>query len=191
MIPESLKKLGHWDDKTWNHIEELSNAIESVPNNYVYNCDNGGDGRFHVERVFAYELYYRWKRLLFPNEDIPQDLLLNAELTKHYHTLEHYGFPDLLLHGGYNVNDKQFIICEIKSSRTDPDEQALEKDMKSLRDGINVLSFKCGVFIYLGVDTTYMISRLRNILQEIDFNDRKKIIFVGVDGRNSAQYDIL
>lgn len=183
--------LGSWDNKTWNHIKELSNAIESVPNNYVRNCDKGGDGRFHVERVFAYELYYRWKRLLYPNEDTPQDLLLNAELTKHYYTLEHYGFPDLLLHGGYNVNDKQFIICEIKSSRIKPDESALEKDMKSLRDGINVLLFKCGVFIYLGTDITDMISRLRNILQNIDFNDKKKIIFVGVDGSNTPQYDIL
>ena len=191
MIPDSIKMLGSWDNKTWNHIKELSNAIESVPNNYVRNCDKGGDGRFHVERVFAYELYYRWKRLLYPNEDTPQDLLLNAELTKHYYTLEHYGFPDLLLHGGYNVNDKQFIICEIKSSRIKPDESALEKDMKSLRDGINVLLFKCGVFIYLGTDITDMISRLRNILQNIDFNDKKKIIFVGVDGSNTPQYDIL
>lgn len=191
MIPESFKKLGRWDDRTWNHIVELSNAIESVPNNYVCNCDKGGDGRFHVERVFAYELYYRWKRILFPTEEIPQDLLLNAELTKHYHTLEHYGFPDLLLHGGYNVNDKQFIICEIKSSRTNPDEPALEKDMKSLRDGITVLSFKCGVFIYLGIDVTGMISRLRNILHKIDFNDKKKIILVGIDGDNLPQYYIL
>ncbi len=191
MISDRIKEECGWDNITWSYIQGLSKAIESVPSNYVRNCDKGGDGRFHVERVFAYELYYRWKKLLYSDEEVLTDIMLNAELTKHYYSLEQYGFPDLLLHGGYNVYDKQIIICEIKSSRNQIEDSALEKDMKSLRDGINVLSFKCGVFIYLGVDVSSIILRLRNILRKIDFDDRKKLIFIGVDGRIPCQYVIL
>lgn len=187
MIPEIFKQL--WDKATWHEITVFSHAIESVTKNYIRNCkEEGGDDCFHVERVFAYELYYYWKKQLKDNNS---QLMLNGEITKHYHILEKYGFPDIVLHGGQNDDKNQFIICEIKSSRNTIKDDGLKKDMESLRDGINILQYKCGVFIYLGVDTTYMISRLRIILQEIDFNDRKKIIFVGVDGRNSAQYDIL
>lgn len=190
MIPERLKDEGGWDKITWNYIKGLSEAIESVPKNYICNCDEGGDNRFHVERVFAYELYYRWKKILYPDEGTPQSILLNAELTKHYYSIGDYNFPDLILHGGYNIHDKQFIIGEIKSSRNAIEDSALEKDMKSLCNGLNILSYKCAVFIYLDIDGSLMITRLRDVLHKIDFNYAKKIIFVCVN-KDNCEYSIL
>lgn len=188
MIPENFKRL--WDKATWHEITILSNAIEAVTKNYIRNCkEEGGDDRFHVERVFAYELYYQWKELLKKNDS---KLILNGEITKHYYVLENYGFPDMVLHGGQNDNNNQFIICEIKSSRNTITQDALKKDMTSLLDGINVLLYKCGVFIYLGGDSdTFVNNRLIPILESFENKVKRKIVFVGLNGYETPCYKIL
>ena len=179
MIPEKFKRL--WDKATWHEITIFSNAIEAVTKNYIRNCkEEGGDDRFHVERVFAYELYYQWKDQLKKNDS---KLMLNGEITKHYYVLEKHGFPDMVLHGGQNDDNNQFIIGEIKSSRNTIKDSNLKKDMESLRDGINILQFKCGVFIYLGDDSEIFISRLEHILDCFDNKVDGIILFVGINGR--------
>jgi len=187
MIPEKYKN--NWDKATWHEITIFSNSVEAVNKHFIRNCkEEGGDDCFHVERVFAYELYYKWKKLLEANES---QLMLNGEITKHYYVLEKYGFPDMVLHGGQNDNKNQFIICEIKSSRNTIADGALKKDMESLRDGINVLSYKCGVFIYLGDDSDAFVSRLTPILDKFENKVNGKILFVGVNGYKEPYYTVL
>ena len=74
--------------------------------------------------------------------------MLNAELTKHYDKLNRYKFPDLVLHGNYANREKQYLICEIKSSRNQIKGNALKKDMESLYGGVIELGYHCGIFIF-------------------------------------------
>lgn len=178
MIPETIRQP-HWNnDVDWLYIQGLSKAIESVPINYIRECSR--KRKFHLERIFSYELYYRWSRLLERKQENPEHLFLNAELVKHYDEMRDYKFPDLVLHGDYINREKQYIICEIKSSRNQITEDALKKDLESLQNGIWRLLYKCGVFIYLGNNSTKMVSRLRTILQTFE-NYVGNIIFIGVN----------
>jgi len=178
MISERIKIEGGWDDLTWKYIQGFSSALELVPIYYIYNED---EKTFHLEHVFAYELYYRWKVILSNYIDNPEALMLNAELTKHYHEIERYKFPDMVLHGNYSKEDKQFVICEIKSTKNRIEDEYLIKDMESLKRGIRDLHYKCGLFIYLGNNFQYMIEKLRGILSSFDNPIGRKIIFVGVN----------
>lgn len=104
-----------WSDTDWLYIQRLTKAIDDVPNSYIR--DKNGKGKFHLERVFSYELYYRWTKMLHHKSENPEKLFLNAELTKHYDDKKDCKFPDMVRHGDFTNCEKQFIICEIKSSR--------------------------------------------------------------------------
>ena len=190
MISEKLRH-DNWSEVDWHYIKGLSDAIEKVQRKYV--CITKDDQLFHLEHVFAYELYYKWRGVLRRKGGNPQKLILNGELSKHYCKTSCYRFPDLVLHKQYEKSkddENQFVICEIKSSRHRITTKALEKDVKSLFGGITDLSYKCGVFIYLGIDFKHIIHRMREIIRKLELNTEKRIIFVGVDG-NEYQYEIL
>ncbi|MBO4891065.1 MAG: hypothetical protein J5502_00515 [Prevotella sp.] len=190
MIPSSLKQEC-WSDDDWFYICGLSKAIEKVNRKYI--CVHKDEKVFHLEHVFAYELYCKWKGVLSRRGGNPQKLLLNGELTKHYCKPDIYRFPDLVLHKNYerkDMNGYQCIICEIKSSRHSITTNALRKDILSLYDGITDLSYKCGVFIFLGEKIKRMITRLRKIIQILGIDTGKKFLFIGTDG-NNCYYEIL
>ena len=170
MILENYKQQC-WSDTDWLYIQGLTKAIEDMSILYIRNNEED-DKRFHVEHVFAYELYHLWKDVL--KKENPNSLMLNGELTKHYYCLENY----------------QCIICEIKSSRNHVNNDALMKDMKSLKAGIESLGYKCGVFIYLGDDTLCMISKIKQILTMLEFITQKRVLFVGINGEKTV-YEII
>ncbi|MCH5310700.1 MAG: hypothetical protein J1E57_01880 [Prevotella sp.] len=186
MIPDRIRQHD-WNNLDWHYIQGLSKAVEAVREEYIYEKKE----RYHIERVFAYELYYNWKTILSEESENPEKLLLNGELTKHYYN-EKYGFPDMVLHGDYTKNDKQFIICEIKSSRNSIEYDKLIKDLKSLAFGIKELHYHCGVFVYLGVDIDPMLDKLRCILQSKELRQivENKILFIGIDGK-TPHYELL
>lgn len=192
MIPDSIRQHD-WNDLDWRYIQGLSKAVEAVRKEYIYENEE----RCHLERVFAYELYYCWKMILAEESENPENLLLNGELSKHYYIKKKYGFPDMVLHGDYTNRDKQFIICEIKSSRNKITKKYLKKDIRSLIYGIYELDYKCATFIYFGNANKWksMIKRLREELnkelpKEWREKCKKKIIFIGVDGKTS-HYELL
>lgn len=186
MIPKSISHK-EWKALDKLSIQGLSRAIESVSKDYVYDEETK---RFHLEHVFAYELYHKWRELL--NQENPKNLRLNAELSKHYNEEEEYRFPDMVLHGGHNNYKHQIIVCEIKSSRHRITTKALKKDINSLEKCINGLYYHCGVFIYLGYTKNMqkMIGRLRPLLSD---KSNKKIIFIGVNEVNGdiPHYELL
>lgn len=178
MITENYRQE-FWSDTDWVYIQGLSEAIEKVPTNYIRECND--KKRFHLERVFSYELYYRWSRLLNNSKKNPEKVFLNAELVKHYDHSKQYKFPDMVLHGDYTNCEKQFIICEIKSSRNQIDNDSLKKDVESLFEGVKGLSYHCAVFIYLGDRVNNIISKLRNYLQVYENYERGRYLFIGVN----------
>jgi hypothetical protein len=186
MIPENLKN-NHWNKTDWIYIQGLSKAIEKVPANYIR---EEGNGKFHLERVFSYELYYRWSRLLNKRNNNPEKVFLNAELVKHYDNRKQFKFPDMVLHGDYTNREKQFIICEIKSSRNQIDNNSLRKDVESLYEGVTGLSYHCAVFIYLGDRVNIIISKLRGYLHAYENYEVGRYLFIGVSG-GSSNYEIL
>jgi hypothetical protein len=190
MIPDSLKQHC-WDDNDWFYICSLSKAIEAVNRKYI--CVLKDEKIFHLEHVFAYELYSKWKGVLSRRGGNPQKLLLNGELIKHYCRMSSFRFPDLVLHKNYEkkvLNSYQCIICEIKSSRHNISTKALRKDIISLYGGTTELSYKCGVFIFLGDNASKMVTRLRRNIQILGIDTEKKIIFMGIDGKK-YHYEIL
>lgn len=187
MIPNECRQQC-WTDTDWLYIQVLSEAIENVPKEYIQECN--GKRRFHLERVFSYELYYRWTKLLNNRDNNPDKVFLNAELVKHYDNSKQYKFPDMVLHGSYDKRDKQFIICEIKSSRNQIKDSSLKKDLASLYEGVKSLGYHCGVFIYLGNRMNSIISKLRDYLDATGNKDEGKYLFIGVNCGN-PHYEIL
>lgn len=187
MIEDNLRQPC-WNDTDWLYVQVLSSAIESVRPKYVRECI--GKRKFHLERVFSYELYYKWQRLLTHKKNNPEKLMLNAELTKHYDKLNRYKFPDLVLHGNYANREKQYLICEIKSSRNQIKGNALKKDVESLYGGVIELGYHCGIFIYLGSKVTNIVSRIRNVLHDFANYEEGRYLFIGVNGI-APHYEIL
>ncbi len=187
MIPENCRTQC-WSDTDWVYIQGLSQAIENVPKEYIRECS--GKRRFHLERVFSYELYYRWTKLLNNRSKNPEKVFLNAELVKHYDNSKQFKFPDMVLHGSYENRDKQFIICEIKTSRNQINDNSLKKDVESLYEGVRGLGYHCAVFIYLGNRVNNIISRLRGYLHDNENYEDGKYLFIGVSC-GAPHYEIL
>ena len=177
-----------WTDTDWIYIQGLTKAIDNVPKKYIRECDD--KMRFHLERVFSYELYYRWSKLLNHRNENPEKLMLNAELSKHYYEMNNFKFPDMVLHGNYAGKNKQFIICEIKSSRYQIQDKSLKKDVESLYKGVHELHYHCGVFIYLGDYVNNIINKLRHHLMSFTNAEEGKFLFIGVNC-GASYYEIL
>ena len=177
-----------WTDTDWVYIQGLSEAIDNVPINYIRECNE--KKQFHLERVFSYELYYRWSRLLNNRNKNPEKVFLNAELVKHYDNSKQFKFPDMVLHGDYTNREKQFIICEIKSSRNQIDNDSLRKDVESLYEGVKGLSYHCAVFICLGDRLNNIISKLRAYLRAYENYEEGRYLFIGVSC-GASYYEIL
>ena len=141
MIDDSLK-LESWDETDWQYIQGLSQSVESVKRQYIRDLRDEKK-KYHIERIFSYELYHKWSQKLYRVANNPSKLFLNAELTKHYDHKE--TFPDFVLHGDYTNRNKQFIICEVKSSRNYVNDNALKKDLKTLGGGWNI---KVGISLW-------------------------------------------
>ena len=184
MIDDSLLLL--WSEPDSTYIKGLSESIESISQEYIWDKDNK---KYHIERVFSYELYHKWRQILKKGKSNPENLMLNAELTKHYDDKDNK-FPDMVLHGDYTDHSKQFIICEIKSSRNYVNYNSLRKDIKSLSDGIIKLGYHCGAFIYLGGKKSQIHKRIIKIMNELKLFDIG-ILLVKVVKSRDAKYSFL
>lgn len=92
----------------------------------------------HLERVFEYELYCQWSKILkreklFGNSKF----VLNAEINKNTNYFGHVGegmiYPDMVFHHSQGDNKNQGIVCEIKRKGG--------FNLKSIRDDIEKLDF--------------------------------------------------
>lgn len=183
-------RLPIWDDTDWTYIKGLSRALESISQKYIYDTDKK---KYHIERIFSYELYHKWSNFLRKKNANPEKLMLNAELSKHYDEVNDVKFPDLVLHGDFTNTKKQYIICEIKSSRNYVPDDALEKDIESLLNGMNKLGYHCGIFVYLGGEKSVIVKRLREIVRDrkLDYNPSKQIIVAKVVNYRNIRYVLL
>lgn len=185
-----------WDDVKWKHnisclrfdkeknlvelhLRLLMEAIDNVKTQYMtYSLDglpipdeyrNNGLIK-HTERVFAYELYYQWSKLIDKrtwviNAEIRKDLEFFSDNIKKSNEIKmndvnsdkrSWNFPDLVLHKGQNKNG-QMIACEIK--RIDRLNVDFVKDIETLywltrsdiigNSGKGIEPYRSGVFLLL------------------------------------------
>ncbi len=124
-----LRQRGKKKDK--QYFNYLFRAIALVDKKFisydVYNADlKSLETAYHLERVFAYELYRQWANIL--SCECHDKYILNAELDKivketiSYHNPKKKEavtmFPDLVMHGGQGNVSHQKMICEIKRNKT-------------------------------------------------------------------------
>lgn len=153
----------------------------------------------HLERVFAYELYHQWSKILkreklFSNTKF----VLNAEINKNTNYFGHVGegvkFPDMVLHHSQGDNKGQGIICEIKRKEG--------FNLKSFRDDIEKLEcflqedsnyrFAIGAFILVGDKINKIYDKvaslrksmigIRNTTKTVE--TQKRIVCIAYNGKN-------
>lgn len=153
----------------------------------------------HLERVFAYELYHQWSKILKREKLFgPTKFVLNAEINKNTNYFGHVGegvkYPDMVLHHNQGDNKNQGIVCEIKRKGG--------FNLKSFRDDIEKLDcfmqeesnyrFAIGTFILVGdkIDEIYnkvaslkksMIG-LRSTTKTVEI--QKRIVCIAYNGNN-------
>ncbi len=139
---------------------------------YYASCVNE-ESLSHVERVFAYELYYQWSKIIGRRKWV-----LNGEAGKYLQwfyknrneTDIKQKYPDLVqyrLNG--NDEDSHMIVCEIKREKNVA--EGLQEDILKLYSftcssendtskGRWFQSYKCGIFLMIGNDLSMLKKKL-------------------------------
>ena len=164
-----LRQRGKKKDKQYfNYLFRAIALVDKKFINYeVYNAElKLLETAYHLERVFAYELYRQWANIL--SCECLDKYILNAELDKivkesiYYHNPKKKEtvtmFPDIVMHGGQDNATHQKMICEIKRNKTGTDtknisNQKIFADLYKLTCYLDKAKFRdkfdYGVFILL------------------------------------------
>ena len=169
-----------FSDEVKTHIELMLSAVTSVSKEYLWykvTSDDEEVEREQLERVFAYEFYYQWRRLL---ESFGCTLILNGEVSKKVRdkisVKRQYAikYPDMVLHAGQDNFDEEFqlIVCEIKR-KEGFEEETFRKDLSSIisyldKDNFNKAPFQCGVLLLVGdtLDDSKIKSTIKTVARE-------------------------
>lgn len=179
-------------------------ALKNVKKDYLWYKDYASSTekesiKEHLERVFAYELYHQW-RMVLDLFEIP--LYLNGEISKAVKDAMKNNkvsvlFPDFVLHGGQNCDDKskQLIACEIKRKDNISNEK-IKGDIESLINYIDDnyftrTPFQCGVLIFVGTTLDDLLEKNKFLTAIKDITNlqcfSKRIICVSYDFCNEQQ----
>lgn len=137
------------------------------------------------ERVFAYELYHQFRKIMenditqkykgffFNGEPCKDNSTYSKILQQHYANLEETDnvpdcFPDMVLHKDLDRfdSDKQYFLCEIKTSKNRDFLGDFEKINKLFNSKLN---FRHYIFLSIGEDINSLIGRIRD--KHVDLNN--------------------
>lgn len=148
---EELSRID--DDET--NLLFLFEAILKVKIDYVIMT---GKSISRLEKIFAYELYHQWSKIIERNYEEDNNgnrkYILNAESGKNMHLFDgrkrQMKYPDMVLHKYMDYPDDQGVVCEIKR-KENCGEKEFEEDIKKLERFVcgrkNRYKFRFGVFI--------------------------------------------
>lgn len=196
-----------FSDEVKKHIELMLSAITNVSKEYLWYKITSNDEEVEkeqLERVFAYEFYYQWRKLL---EAFGCTLFLNGEVSKkvrdEINKKVQYAtkYPDIVLHAGQDIKDQNFqlIICEIKRKDGLKNDTVL-KDLENIicylnNDNFDNVAFQCGVFLLIG--DSLENSKIQEILRTVTCNTTEildysqKILCISYNYiRESGKYDL-
>lgn len=171
-------------------LEKLFQAIVAVDERYIkYGSFSEELKDFEtenpLERVFTYELYHQWRKLI----EGEKDLVLNGEIIKCTSNSKKY-YPDFVLHGGQENCEYQEIVCEVKRFCSLSQSNMIQDLQKLLifTDSENADAtfnhpFKFGVFIVIGCE-------LKTILKMLDgtAENYNEIICIARSQAHELQY---
>ena len=187
----NLQNLKAIDDED-NNLYYLFNSILNVNYNYVDSDIN----HKRLERVFAYELYHQWSKIIDRlNKQIDNTndkYILNGETIKDmsHFRMDHSkinSYPDMILHKSIDRPNGQAIVCEIKRISNFSD-NGFEEDIKKLRQFVceqqNEYTFSFGVFILVGDKIKAILEKIHtmNWTRRRRKNKSNKIMLVAYNG---------
>lgn len=170
-IKDLLYALEHVDQKYINWIVGKSNSDKT--NNANINHEKLNKEKSYCERVFAYELYHQYRKIMADNKDY-SDLTFVGEQQKdntHFHDIlntiqQNKITPDFILHQymGTPNDGGQIMYIEIKTVKNGD----YYSDLKKLSDlSHSQLHFFYYVFIYVDVSWDDFIEQMRKDQKEI------------------------
>lgn len=117
----------------------LKQALSDVPCRFS-EIEMYKDIKRYRERIFCYELYYRFRCLM---EDEYNDDILHGELDKSGNKGFNNEIPDFVIHSPGN-NDHNLVVVEVK---VNPDEIGIKKDLNTLIKFMGCHKYQHGVLI--------------------------------------------
>lgn len=167
------------------HINDFICALLNVDEIYNTYTTQKKETKY-PERVFAYELYHQFRKIMEENPGIYKGIYLNGEQQKSKQVVENLEkcAPDLVLHDCiYEVRpDGQFWLCEIKMKNNPVAMSDLEKFYK-----MQALGFKCYIFLFAGVTFEEMAEEIRKIKVKTDTDVYKKTICISTYNWNGIK----
>ena len=161
------------------YIDDILFALKNVDSKYaLYPYDKNVDGTDkckYPERVFAYEFYHQYRRIMECKKECYCNLYLNGEQPKSSQIWKGLATitPDLVLHGKINEADHssttQKWLCEIKMNEN----LKLTDDLIKKKKKESVLLFQDYILLCVGITKDILISRI----------DKKELTTKNVDVR--------
>jgi len=162
----------------WEYMEDFISALCHVDEGYyMYSMNfDGATNKIYPERIFAYELYHQYRKIMEEYSENYSGLYLNGEQTKSRQVETYIGkfSPDLVLHSRLDsiTNGNQKWLCEIKMIDSSNPLSDIEKFRK-----MDNLRFENYIFLYAG-------SCLENLLLKLDYKLTHKKLNRQLDGRS-------
>lgn len=158
------------------HIGDLIEALRNVDEVY-YTYTTQKKVTKYPERVFAYELYHQFRKIMEDKPNEYDNVYLNGEQQKSKQVIKDLEkcAPDLVLHKRiYETNpEDQLWLCEIKMKGNTKAMNDLNKFYK-----MQALNFNSYIFIYGGVSFEEMIEEIGKIKIRTDTDVYLKTICI-------------
>ena len=156
-----IKIVSTVSDEQFKYVNDFIAALQEVDELYYTYTTASGEKKY-PERVFAYELYHQFRKIMESKGSEFSGVYLNGEQTKNKKVvpiLEQCA-PDLILHKCvYEVQpNNQLWLCEIKMKGNQNATSDLDKFNK-----MAPLQFPCYVFLYAGVTYEEMRDEIKNL----------------------------
>lgn len=176
IVLENKKCIINSTVNNWEFMDDFILALCNVDRGYYLYSIKDGNGktdRKYPERIFAYEFYHQYRKVM-ENKNNYCGLFLNGEQRKDYQVADYIGdfAPDLVLHSrlDFILEGGQKWLCEIKMM----DSVNPLSDIVKFRE-METLLFDNYIFLYAG-------SCLGNLLQKIQYKIKKESISKKTDG---------
>jgi hypothetical protein len=178
------------------YIDDILCALTKVTSDYIiYPCfesnkkkrnkkaENGEENNQkyrYPERVFAYEFYHQYRRIMECKKEKYAKLFLNGEQPKSSRVWEGLSAitPDIVLHGKNKEADytgkTQKWLCEIKMNGN----PKMIEDLKKIKEKEKILKFNDNIFICIGCDLNHFKTLIDEAnLKKEDIDERTICIF--------------
>ena len=197
------------------YLDDVLEAIQRVDVHYFKWDDFGSehllDKEEMLERVFCYEFYHQFRKIMECKNNKYHKLRLNGEIKKGialgYQSIvetikkdteeikkdteevkdsqEKDRYPDFVLHEAQETDNIQELVIEVKT-KNNLNSNNLLYDLLKIDAMISQLKFKSGFFIVENMDNKELRNKIKTVLgnlknKDIDIKNLCKIYFIATD----------